>query len=582
MKKLFMILAIMLPIMATAQTTKRVYDAPRTHEKMKIDGKMQENSWYMAPETEPFVDIRGEGYPAPKYATTVKILWDDENLYIGAKLIEPNVTGSIVNHDDIIWKDNDFEVFLDPYCDGKLYYEIENNAIGTVMDLMMEKPYRDGGNFIMNWDCKNIKLAVWCDGTCNRANDTDRFWMVEMAIPFASLQRDFKDPRDNKVWRLNFSRVEWLVKGGPEENWVWSPTGKVDIHMPEMWGYLRFCDGDAVPELPATRTVKNWMWERLKADWSDAQYAAHFKKIHECGISAVLFEGYDERIFCLCKEAGLEAHYWKWTMNRAELLKSHPEWFAVNRKGESTADNPPYVDYYRFLCPSHPEVAEYLAEDYVKCANLKYVDGMHLDYVRFPDIKLPLSLWGNYGIDQSTELPEYDYCYCDLCREEFKKLTGKDPMELEYPAESQSWINFRLNAITRVVKTISDRMNADGKFLSAAVFPGPSMARQMVRQDWGNWPLKAYFPMTYNGFYYEGPEWIGASVAESVKAVQGQADIYPGLMYPDLLNGNDLEKALDAAYSNGASGVSFFDGPDDAGLERLKKYLEEHDYAPVR
>lgn len=73
-------------------------------------------------------------------------------------------------------------------------------------------------------------------------------------------------------------------------------------------------------------------------------------------ISGVMFEGYDENLYRMCKEAGLEAHFWKWTMNRAELLNVHPDWFAVNRKGESTHDKPAYVDYYRFLCPNHEGV----------------------------------------------------------------------------------------------------------------------------------------------------------------------------------------------------------------------------------
>ncbi|MCQ2153908.1 MAG: family 10 glycosylhydrolase [Bacteroidales bacterium] len=582
MKRIFALLVLsLLPLGLFAGQSLPVYDAYRTTARIKIDGKLTEKAWAGAAESREFRDIRGEGYPAPTMPTTVKMLWDNDYLYIGATIKETEVKGSLKEHDSIIYKDNDFEVFLDPYCDGKLYYELENNVLGTVMDLMMEKPYSEGGVFIMNWDCKGLQIATSVDGTLNRAGDRDNAWYVEMAIPFDALTREFRDPRLNKVWRVNFSRVEWLKPEGPEENWVWSPTGKVDIHVPSMWGYLRFCEGSFIPELPHAKIVKNWMWERIRKEWSDEQYAAHFKKAYGCGICAILFEGYDERVFRLCKEAGLEAHYWKWTMNRAELLESHPEWFAVNRNGESTSDKPAYVDYYRFLCPSHPEVAEYLAEDYLKCARLKYVDGMHLDYVRYPDVILPVSLWKNYNIEQTSELPEYDYCYCDLCRAKFKEQTGQDPLELKYPQENQSWINFRLDAITTVVEKIHKTLADDGKFLSAAVFPGPSMARKMVRQDWGNWPLKAYFPMIYNGFYYEGPEWIGKSVKESVKAVQGHADIYAGLMFPDI-KGEDFEKALDAAYDNGASGISFFDGPDEEGLDRLKAYLEAHDYAPAR
>ena len=647
-----------------------VYDCYRTTEKIKIDGKLNEKSWQAAKPTEEFSDIRGEGYPEPTKKTSARLLWDDDYLYIGAAIEEDNIIARLTQRDTIIYHDNDFEVFIDPDGDGLHYFEIETNARGVVFDLMLDKGYRSGGSFFIPWNCEGLQLAVSHDGTLNKPADKDKAWYVEMAIPFAALKRDFNDPRDYKVWRLNFSRVEWLKQGGPEENWVWCPTGRVDMHMPERWGFLRFCDQTvgtgsaneaesldknaykllwamfyaqmdrksaknnylrtaedflltedelkALPEggeitveatanafdiaitLPSRgerytvnqdgrfaiekiqpRVVKNWIWVRPDTSLGDSEYAEKFRKVHEAGISAVLFEGYDERIFRLCKEAGLEAHYWKWTMNRRELLDVHPDWFAVNRKGESSHDKPAYVEYYRFLCPSHEEVAEYLAEDYLKEANLPYVDGVHLDYVRFPDVVLPVSLWQNYGIEQTSEHPEYDYCYCDLCREKFRQQTGLDPLELQYPMENQSWINFRLDAITHVVKHIAEKVKNDGKFISSAVFPGPSMAKKMVRQDWGNWPLDAYFPMIYNGFYYEGPEWIGRSVAESVKTINGRADIYAGLMFPDI-KGDDFEKALDAAFDNGASGVSFFDGPDDEYLVKLKEYLDRRGFVPAK
>jgi len=575
MKRITLVLSLLLPIWLGAQP---VYDIHKTNEAIRIDGKLSETAWKEAPLSDSFRDIRGEeNGPVPTLLANMKMLYDDNNLYVAGIIEENDIKASLKDRDAIIWKDNDFEVFIDPYCDGRLYYEFECNALGTVMDLMMEKPYSEEGSFLLNWDCRDLKLAVSYDGTLNKSTDKDKAWYVEMAIPFASLQRDFKDPRDNKVWRMNFSRVEWPANGGPEENWVWSPTGKLDIHDPRKWGYVRFIDGDKVPEIITGKVIKNWMWERLKPEWSDEEYLSHFKKAHECGISAILFEGYDERIYRLCHEAGLESHWWLWTMNRRELVETHPEWFAVSRTGKSCATEPPYVEYYRFLCPTHPEVAQYLADDYIKKSNYKYVDGMHLDYVRYPDIVLPYSLWKDYGIDQSKELPEYDFCYCDLCRETFKKQTGRDPLEIKLPQEDQSWIYFRLDGITRVVTAIHDRMASEGKFLSAAVFPGPSMARKMVRQDWGNWPLEAYFPMIYNGFYYEGTQWVGRSVKESVSAVHGTAKIFAGLFFPDI-TGEDFEKALDAAYENGASGVSFFDGPDDEYLERLKAYMEKHNY----
>lgn len=646
-----------------------VYDAFRATGKIKIDGKLNEGDWAKAIPTENFVDIRGKGYPEPTKATWAKMMWDDENLYIGARLIEDNVIANLSQRDTIIYHDNDFEVFIDPDGDGQHYFEIENNAKGVVFDLMLDKPYRSGGSFFIPWNCEGLQLATSIDGTLNKPGDVDKAWYVEMAIPFKALKRDFSDPKSYNPWRINFSRVEWLVPGQPEENWVWSPTGRVDMHMPERWGFLRFVDapvgstaaaedltldmdaykliwtlfyaqldnrskgngflrtvddfmlsdkdmnllpsgGDIAVDasnssfdlsvtVPARnevyrldqngrfsvspikpRVVKNWAWTGVHGNRTPAEWTAWFEKIHDAGISAVLFEGYDENVYKLCKEAGLEAHYWKWTMNRGELMESHPEWYAVNRKGESSYDKPAYVGYYRFLCPSRPEVAEYLAEDYLKCSELPYVDGMHLDYMRLPDVILPVSLWKNYGIEQTSEHPEYDYCYCDVCRAKFKELTGRDPLDDEFPMEDQSWINFRLDAITNIVNTIAERVRGEGKFLSSAVFPGPSMARRMVRQDWGNWNLDAYFPMIYNGFYNEGPEWIGRSVSEGVKALNGRGKLYCGVMSPDI-KGEDFVKALDEAYGNGAAGLSFFAGPDDTQLKQLKDYMKQHNLVPA-
>ena len=87
--------------------------------------------------------------------------------------------------------------------------------------------------------------------------------------------------------------------------------------------------------------------------------------------------------------------------------------------------------------------------------------------------------------------------------------------------------------------------------------------------------------MIYNGFYREGTAWIGQAVRECVGAVRHKSEIFAGLMFPDI-KGDSFEKALDEAYGNGASGISFFDGPDDAHLERLKEYMDKHHLVPDR
>ena len=222
-------------------STPRHYVCYRTTEKMKIDGKLNEKSWKKAAETESFVDISGEGFPKPVYDTKARLLWDDDYLYVSAVLEEPNIVANLTQRDTIIYHDNDFEVFLDPTGDGQCYFEIENNARGVVFDLMLDRAYRSGGNFYTQWDCPGLKLAVSHDGTLNRQNDRDRSWTVEMAIPHKAITRNFTNPlQAGNTWRLNFSRVEWLKKGGPEENWVWTPTGEINMHAPNQWGFLQF------------------------------------------------------------------------------------------------------------------------------------------------------------------------------------------------------------------------------------------------------------------------------------------------------------------------------------------------------
>ena len=127
---------------AGAQTQDhRSYDCYRTTGKIKIDGKLDEPDWLAAPRSDAFVDIRGVDYkPAPTKQTYMKMLWDDECLYVAGIIEEDYVTASLTERDAIIYKDNDFEIFLDPDGDGKFYFEFECNAFGTLMDLIISCP----------------------------------------------------------------------------------------------------------------------------------------------------------------------------------------------------------------------------------------------------------------------------------------------------------------------------------------------------------------------------------------------------------------------------------------------------------
>ena len=95
---------------------------------------------------------RATSKPKPRFRTRVKMLWDDEALYIAAEMEEPHVWATLTEHDSVIFHDNDFEVFLDPDGDNHLYGELELNALNTTWDLLLTKPYKDGGQAINAWE----------------------------------------------------------------------------------------------------------------------------------------------------------------------------------------------------------------------------------------------------------------------------------------------------------------------------------------------------------------------------------------------------------------------------------------------
>jgi hypothetical protein len=229
------------------------YVCRRAGTSIVIDGRLDDIAWRKAAWTDAFVDIEGDAKPRPPLETRAKLLWDDQCLYIGAVLQEPHVWATLTKHDEIVFRDNDFEIFIDPDGDRREYYEIEVNPLNTIFDLFLVKTYKAGGPALHGWNLEGMRNAVFVNGTLNDASDVDDGWSVEFALPWSSLEEAAHrpcPPRNGDIWRINFSRVEWQhrvvdghyekVPDTKENNWVWSPQGFVNMHLPQYWGYLEF------------------------------------------------------------------------------------------------------------------------------------------------------------------------------------------------------------------------------------------------------------------------------------------------------------------------------------------------------
>ena len=272
---------------------------------LTIDGRLDDPAWAAAPWTADFVDIEGSLKPKPRFRTRAKILWDDTYLYIAAELTEPHLWAKLTQHDAVIFQDPDFEVFLDPDGDTHAYYEFELNALNTGWDLFLPKPYMDGAKADNAWAIPGLKSAVHLRGTLNDPSDTDTGWTLEIAFPWTAFAPPGplavsapRAPAEGTQWRLNFSRVEWQVTTPagryekipqtPEDNWVWSPQGVIDLHRPEMWGLVQFTRRPApapvaitpVPGLAARTTALDFYYAQLDHHRTHRRWATTFAELN--------------------------------------------------------------------------------------------------------------------------------------------------------------------------------------------------------------------------------------------------------------------------------------------------------------
>lgn len=154
--------------------------------KMKIDGKLDEDAWEKCAPLSDFINIKTLD-PA-RFRTSAKILYDEQNLYLGVVCYENNVAGIVAKHkarDSQVFADDSIELFLDTARTMKKYYHIAVNSSGAVYDAIVQNKAWNG------------KYEI---GT-NTGEDS---WTLEMAIPFE--QFGFDGIRPGMRWNFNLCR----------------------------------------------------------------------------------------------------------------------------------------------------------------------------------------------------------------------------------------------------------------------------------------------------------------------------------------------------------------------------------------
>lgn len=256
-------------------------------ETIKVDGVLNDTAWQEIGWSTDFVDIAFG--PKPRFATKFKARWSGKTLYIGYFLEDPQIWANITVHDQVVFYDNDAELFIDPDGDCAYYKELEVNALATTWDLILDKPYIDGGTAKYGpgqWDMPDLKAATQVYGCTINDPSTGpcSHWTLEMALPLDSYVVNETVARSPPVygdlWRWDFSRVEWRVTSDDgyyskvpntaADNWVWSAQGAINMHLPERWGYL--CWLDARVNQSQCRKDDTW---GIRQALAAVYYAAH-------------------------------------------------------------------------------------------------------------------------------------------------------------------------------------------------------------------------------------------------------------------------------------------------------------------
>lgn len=206
---------------------------PRAPAIPEMDGKwVDEDAWKGALDLGEFTNTL-DGSKVP-FDTDARVMWDDENIYVAMSAGDDYLQSKYTQHDDELWHEDAFEVFLDPGADKKDYYEIQVSPAGLVFDSYLPR-YRKNTN---EWS-SNVRVAVVLDGTLNDGEGGDKGWSAEMSIPIASLDKGKPASTGaGDIWAVNFFRVDATDKR-PRYS-AWSPPLRGDFHALDRFAQVVF------------------------------------------------------------------------------------------------------------------------------------------------------------------------------------------------------------------------------------------------------------------------------------------------------------------------------------------------------
>ena len=223
-----------------------------------------------------------------------------------------------------------------------------------------------------------------------------------------------------------------------------------------------------------------------------------------------------------------------------ENLKRHPDWAMVTKDGRRIG----WAD------PGKPEVKEYEVSIAREILRNYDVDGLILDYPRFPE--------RDYG----------ETCYCEYCRKRFEEEYGVDPKTLGAKGElAEKWDDWRRRQVTDMVKEISVEVHKKTGAILGAYFYAGLTNRYYLFQDWPAWIKRGYLDIALpSGSFYEyasaNMSLLRRTCLYYRRSVGGLVPTYVTIHITSsggVLKPGELYRAILVVRESGMDGVSLFD-----------------------
>lgn len=255
---------------------------------------------------------------------------------------------------------------------------------------------------------------------------------------------------------------------------------------------------------------------------------------------------------------GIRVHVWFETfyvgnqrpeVNPENILAVKPQWANKTKRNYKLSAPTPSVSEHNgfFVDPANPEVHEFLEKLLTEIATSYKIDGINLDYIRYPQA-VSVSDTNSWG-------------YTDFARNEFKALYGKDPVDITLSDPLwMKWCEYRREKVTNFVSKIGALGREYKIYVSAVIFPDRLAALTTKQQDWKTWSTRGLINGFTPLFLTCNAQTLNAQVTNVLNAKAPNTDLFAGL-FVTFMGGSeeDLIRQIHETRKIDVKGVILFD-----------------------